>query len=37
MNTADFHAALLAGVDEIAHIPVVATTSIPVDNCELHL
>ena len=35
MNNADFHAALLAGVDEIAHIPVVATTPIPVKDVEL--
>ena len=35
MNTADFHAALVAGVDEIAHIPISATMPIPMEDVEL--
>jgi len=34
-NNADFHAALVAGVDEVAHLPVFATTSIALDDAKL--
>lgn len=34
-NAADFHNALAAGVDEIAHLPLLATTPIAAENAKM--